>query len=43
MEKEKTKDGCWQFDLWFLCLFSIQLEYLEVHGLYTVEGWLGEF
>ena len=21
--------GCWQFDLWFLCLFWIQLEHLE--------------
>ena len=34
---------CWQFDLWFLCLFSIQLEHLEVHGSHTVEAWLGEF
>ena len=22
---------CWQFDLWFLCLFPNQLEHLEVH------------
>ena len=29
---------CWQFDLWFLCLFWIQLEYLEVHGSCTVEA-----
>ena len=32
-----------QFDLWFLCLFSIQLEHLEVHDSCTVEAWLGEF
>ena len=35
--------GCWQFDLWFLCLFQIQLEPLEVLGLLTVEAWLGGF
>ena len=35
--------GCWQFDLCFLCLFLIQLEQLEVHGLCTIEAWLGEF
>ena len=23
---------CWQFDLWFLCLFEAQLVYLEVPG-----------
>ena len=28
----------WQFDLWFLCLFSIQLEYLKIHGSRTVEA-----
>ena len=33
--------GCWQLDLWFLCLF--QLEHVEVHGSRTVEAWLGEF
>ena len=33
----------WQFDLWFLCLFKIQLEHLEVHGSCTVEAWVGEF
>ena len=27
----------------FLCLFSIQLEHLEVHGSRTVETWLREF
>ena len=32
-----------QFDLWFLCLFEIQLEHLEFHGSGTVEAWLGEF
>ena len=26
-----------------LCIFYIQLEYLQVHGSYTVEAWLGEF
>ena len=33
----------WQFDLWFLCLFGIQLEHLEVHSSHTAEAWLGEF
>ena len=33
----------WQFDLWFLCLFLIQLEHLEVFIFHNVEGWLGEF
>ena len=32
----------WQFDLWFLCLFKIQLEHLEVLGSGAVEAWLGE-
>ena len=36
-------DRCWQFDLWFLCLFKIQLEHLEVLGPCTVVAWLGEF
>ena len=35
--------GCWLFDLWFLCLFYIQLEHLEVHGSCTIEAWLEEF
>ena len=35
--------GCWQFDLWFLCLFENQLEHLEVHGSRIAEAWLGEF
>ena len=39
----RSSSGCWQFDLWFLCLFQIQLEHLEVHSLGTVEAWLGEF
>ena len=30
-------------DLWFLCLFSIQVEHLEVLSSCTVEAWLGEF
>ena len=34
---------CWQFDLWFLCLFHNQLEHLEVHGSHIAEAWLGEF
>ena len=34
---------CWQFDLWILCFFLNQLEYLEVHCSCTVEAWLGEF
>ena len=34
---------CCQFYLWFLCLFSIHLEHLKVHGSHTVEAWLGEF
>ena len=33
----------WQFALWFLCLFWIQFEHLEVHGSWTVEAWFGEF
>ena len=36
-------NDCWQFDLWFLCLFSTQFEYLEVHGSCTFEAWLGKF
>ena len=35
--------GCWQFDLWFLCLFWILLEHLEVLGSHTAEFWLEEF
>ena len=35
--------GCWQFKLWFLCLFWIQFEHLEIHSSRTVEAWLGEF
>ena len=34
---------CWQFDLWFLCLFLNQLEHQEVHGSRIAEAWLGEF
>ena len=41
-------DGLWfdhliKFDLWFLCLFKIQLEYLQVLSSCTVEAWLGKF
>ena len=36
-------DGCWQFDLWFFCLFSNQLEHLQVHSSHVAEAWLGEF
>ena len=32
-----------QFDLWFPCLFKIQVEHLEVHSSHTAEAWLGEF
>ena len=28
--------------LWFLCLFNIHLEHLEVHGSRTVKASLGE-
>ena len=35
--------GCWQFDLWFFCLFSNQLEYLEVHSSCIAEAWLRDF
>ena len=31
------------FDLWFLCLFKIQLELLEVSSSRITEAWLGEF
>ena len=34
---------CWQFDLWFLCLFLIQLENLEVPDLHIVEPLLENF
>ena len=34
---------CWQFDLWFLCLFLNQLEHQEVHGSCIAEARLGEF
>ena len=30
-------------DLWFFCLFKIQLELLEVHSSCTVVAWHGEF
>ena len=30
--------GCWQFDLWFLCLFWIQLEHLAILCSLTVEA-----
>ena len=26
---------CWQFDLWFLCLFEAQIVHLEVCGSHT--------
>ena len=26
---------CWQFDVWFLCLFKAQLVHLEVLGSHT--------
>ena len=35
--------GCWRFDLWFLCLFKIQLAHLEVFGSCTVEAQLEGF
>ena len=35
--------GCRQFDLWFLCLFYIQLEHLEALSSHTVEAYLMEF
>ena len=28
---------CWQFDLWFLCLFKTELVYLEVLSSHTSE------
>ena len=34
----RWSNRCWQFDLWFLCLFWIQLEHLEFVGLHTVEA-----
>ena len=33
---------CWQFYVWFLCLFQIQLEHLEVHGSCIAEAWFEE-
>ena len=35
--------GCWQFDLWFLCLSKSSLEVLEVLSSHTVEASLGKF
>ena len=35
--------GCWQFDLWFLCLFENQIEHLKVLSSCIAEAWLGEF
>ena len=29
--------------IWFLCIFDIQLEHLEVHSSCIVEAWLEEF
>ena len=31
------------WSLWFLCLFKLHLEHLEVHSSCTIEVWLGEF
>ena len=39
----ETSNGCWKFNLCFLCLFQIQLEHLEVHSSRVAEAWLGEF
>ena len=39
----QCSNGRWQFDLWFLCVFEIQLEHLEFHRTHTIEAWLGEF
>ena len=36
-------NGCLQFDLWCICLFEIQLEYLEFHSSCTVEPGLENF
>ena len=36
-------NGCWQLDHWYLCLFKIQLEHLEIHGSRTVKAWLENF
>ena len=36
-------NGCWQFDLWFCCLFSIQHEQLEVHGSQLLKPGLENF
>ena len=34
---------CWQFDLWFFCLFYIQVEHLEVHGSRLLKHGLESF
>ena len=39
----RWSSGCWQFDLWYLCLFENQLEHQEVHGSCIAKVWLGEF
>ena len=35
--------GCWQFYVWFLCLFYIQFVYLDALSSYTVEAYLEGF
>ena len=39
----RWSNRCWQFDLWFLCLFWIQLVHLEVFSSCTVEPSLKDF
>ena len=36
-------NGCWQFNLWFLCLFKNQLERLEVHSSCILKPGLENF
>ena len=36
----RWSDGCWQFNLWFFCLFKIQLEHLEVHCSHEIKRCL---
>ena len=37
----QRSSGCFQFDLWFLCIFKNQLEHLEVDGSHIVAACLG--
>ena len=39
----RWSNRCWQFDLWFLCVFKIRLKHLEVHGSCILKPGLENF